>query len=177
MEKAYLYHRVPENMVGTHLFPLNSMRESHPDIFSLHVEKYKGREQNMEDVIPTLKCKWNDVIHFSPINPIEIKQALVDAGFVWNIMSFYQIDPYVLDPEKTTIYLYNHKNIDDDLDIKYFSNYNPNEIVCIQKLPERTKKYYKETYKKNEKTLVNAWVPHILYKGSIDVSNLPIITV
>ncbi len=30
----------------------------------------------MEQRIPILNCLWNDVLHFSPVHPAKIKQAM-----------------------------------------------------------------------------------------------------
>jgi hypothetical protein len=176
-EKTYLYHMVPSDMIGNSLHPLNAMRETHPDLFVSKASKYAGRERVMEQFIPTLKCKWNDVIHFSPINPSAMKQALVDAGMEPYEMRFYQIDPGLLDPNKTTVYLFNHENPDDKMLETNFANYKPDEIETYSKLPEATKTYYREMFQKGERPLLFIGVPHILHKGSVDISDFPIITV
>lgn len=71
---------VSPDMVGDVLRPLNVLRETHPDLYPTKAAKYAGREWVMDQRIPTLDCKWNDVLQFSPIEPAEFKRALVDAG-------------------------------------------------------------------------------------------------
>ena len=36
----FLYHRVPVNMEGSILYPLNQLKNLHPDIYVEHVKKY-----------------------------------------------------------------------------------------------------------------------------------------
>ncbi|MEZ4114191.1 MAG: hypothetical protein R3B65_01950 [Candidatus Paceibacterota bacterium] len=56
----------------------------------------------------------------------------------------------------------------EDFDIKKFNEYS--------KIGEKTKEYFKEKIKNNEEPLIFHMIPHILYKGNIDTSNLEIIS-
>lgn len=176
-EKAFLYHMVPADMQGTVLHPLNSLKDKNPELYLSKAEKYKDREHVMEQFIPTLECAWNDVLHFSAINPQELKQALVEAGMEPREMKFYQIDPSLLDPEQTTIYLYQEKASADKMNPKNFAEYNPDTLGEHSVLSQMTKDYYKEKFSKGERPLLFVGVPHILHKGPIDVSDLPVIVV
>lgn len=176
-EKKYLYHMVPEDMQGAILHPLNSLKEVYPELYISKAGKYENRKYIMEQFIPTLQCVWNDVLHFSAINPIELKQALIEAGMNPEEMKFYQIDPKLLDPKQTTIYLYQERTIEADTDLENFSEYNTEKLIEHSVLSQITKDYYKERISKGEKPLLFVGIPHILHKGSLDISNLPIITV
>ncbi len=65
----YLYHSVPKNLQGNILYPLNTLKEKHPEIYEQQVSKYVGREHMTQQRIPILDCLWNDVLHFSAVNP------------------------------------------------------------------------------------------------------------
>ncbi len=168
-KKAFLYHMVPEDMRGDVLHPLNKLKDAHPDIYVKEVAKYKGREELMKKEIAMLECIWNDVMHLVAVNPQELKKALLAAGMEPKEMRFYQIDPEMLNPEKTTIYLYQEGK-------DSFLAYDPKNLAERASLPEETKAYFKETIQKGEKPLLFIGVPHILHKGSIDISKLPVIT-
>ncbi len=127
-EKIYLYHMVPEDMQGSVLYPLNSLKGINPGLYLSKASKYKGREEVMKNFIPTLECLWNDVLHFSAINPQELKQALVEAGMSPREWKFYQLDPNLLDPKQTTIYLYQEKDDEEKMDPSNFSEYNPEAL-------------------------------------------------
>jgi hypothetical protein len=75
-EKSYLYHMVPADMQGTVLHPLNSLKQSHPELYVAKASKYQGREHVMDQFLPTLECAWNDVLHFTAINPEELKRSI-----------------------------------------------------------------------------------------------------
>ena len=176
-EKSFLYHMVPADMQGTVLHPLNSLKDINPELYLSKAGKYDDRKHIMEQFIPTLECAWNDVLHFSALNPQELKQALVEAGMEPKEMKFYQIDPSLLDPKQTTIYLYQEKENEDKMNPDNFSDYDPEKLSAHSVLPQLTRDYYKEKFGKGERPLLFVGVPHILHKGSIDVSNLPVIIV
>lgn len=179
-KRNYLYHMVPNDMTGDIIYPLNTLKEIKeipPELYQSKLEKYANRRQITEQFIPTLKCAWNDVVHLTAINPVKLKEALVEAGMNPREMKFYQVDPDLLDPDITTIYLYQEHDEKESMHPDNFSNYNPEAIARHSILPDATKAYYREKYQNGEKPLMFVGVPHILHKGPIDVSNFDVIVV
>lgn len=165
-------------MEGNTLFPLNVLKNTHPETYAKAYSKYEGRERVTEQVIPTLNCLWNDVLHFSAVLPAEIKQALVDAGMpASRELTFYQINPNLLDPQSTTIYLYAQTLETAKMKPENFEPYVPDELGRYASLPQITRDYYNKMFAKGARPLMYVHVPHILYKGSIDISDAPIIIV
>lgn len=180
--KKYLYHKVPADLKGNIIHPLNELKDIHPELYSSKLKKYENRDGVMKYLIKDLECKWNDVVHMSPIHPKDLKEALLDAGFQPKEMKFFQIDPEKLDLEKTKVFLFK------ELRDKKSGKLNDDEIVNFKLedldkysiISEKTKAYYKKIVNNHDNTkMLFAFihVPHILHKGSIDISNLPIITV
>ena len=180
---------VPENIKTSKdgqeiLYPLNMLKEKFPELYELKAEKYNNhqtgdfnneRKSLIEKIIPTLEnAAWGDVLQLTAIHPNDLKKALVDAGFSPREMKFYQIDPELLDPEKTTIYLYREDL--DDTSTENFTKYDPSKLIDHSVVPNKTKNYYKEKFKKKEAPLLFVGVPHIFHNGPIDVSNFPVIT-
>jgi hypothetical protein len=176
-DKAFLYHMVPDDMEGTMLRPLNALKEPHPDLYVKKAAKYVDRQHVMEQIIPTLETAWNDVLHFTAIRPDELKKALIEAGATPREMKFFQVDPTLLDPKLTTIYLYQDKSSEKKMDEESFAAYDPEKLHEYSELSEETKQYYKEMIEKGSNPLLFVGVPHILHKGSLDISNLDVITV
>ena len=181
--KQFLYHKVPvdengkEKVEGNILHPLYELKDKYPELYQSLIKKYEGREWVPEQSVPSLDdCKWGDVLQFSAIDPKELKQALVEAGFEPKEMKFYQIDPNLLDPKKTTVYLYNE---DDKIqsDSLNYAEYNPTNIASYSTVTDKTKDYYRERKERGERPLLFVGIPHIFHKGSLDTSNLPVITV
>ena len=172
----YIYHEIPENMCGSVLYPLNILKEKYPEIYNEHVKKYEGREELMNLIIPKLNCLWNDVIHLSAIHPQVIKDALREAGGRKNYtVRCYQIDPQLLDPEKTIVYLYSTPVV--EIFDNQVMEFKPDEISKYSSVPPAAMQYYKETYATQKGPFPFHLTPHILYKGSIDTTDLPIIEV
>lgn len=175
-EKKYLYHMVPTDMRGTTLHPLNTLKEAHPDVYTSVTEKYRGRSEVTQQFIPTLQCAWEDVLHLTAIHPENLKKALVEAGLQPSEMKFFQVDPGLLDPAKTTVYLYRDVSGGDIPDDDY-APFDPNALDSHAVIGELTKRHYKERALKGEQPLLFVGIPHVLHRGSIDISNLPVITV
>lgn len=182
--KQHLYHAVPDSMRSNEegrkiLYPLNILREKFPDLHEMEIGKYSNSEyrKNLpKTIIPTLeRATWGDVLHLQAIHPEEIKKALTDAGFHPRELKFYQVDPALLDPEKTTIFLY-REGVGDD-SIENYSEYNPKKLTEHSKIPEKTRESYRQDFVKKERPVLFVGVPHIFHKGPIDVSDFPVITV
>jgi len=65
----FLYHLVPENMIGKILYPLNRLKSISPKSYKEQVKKYNKREHVLEKTILSLNCKWKDVIHLTAVIP------------------------------------------------------------------------------------------------------------
>lgn len=177
---AFLYHRVPPEMWGTTLCPLNELRELAPKIYERARVKYEGRETLPAQRIPTLDCLWNDVLHLSPVHPGKIKRALVEAGDAqprpWR---FFQIDPRSLDLTVATVFRYS-------ADVRYpdfvfppeeFVPFDPEDLDRYAALPEGTRAYYAAAIAARERVFLFAGTPHIFYRGQIDTTGVPIVEV
>ena len=172
----FLYHVVPKGLRGGILYPLNALKDIYPEVYDMRARKYYGRKHLMRQVVPTLGCLWNDVLHFSPVDPKEIRSALTEAGGEADFsIDFYRIDPYLLKPERTTVYLYFEDR--DELEGRDFSAYDPAAVEKYSVLPRVTKDYYKEMIGKGQWPLLYHRVPHILYRGALDITDTPIVTV
>lgn len=185
--KQYLYHRVPDKVVGASLLPLNTMKnpetleieaevkEALKKAYETAMEKYAGeyRKTIPEKKVPPLNCTWGDVLQFSPVHPALLKEALEAEGFEPQETKFYQIDPALLSSENTTIYLYNEdKDAPDE-----FTEYDPEKLKEFSKLAKETQRHYAQARAEGKRPFLFVGVPHVFLKGSLDVSNLPVITV
>jgi len=173
----YLYHWVPKNMKGNILMPLNVLKKQDLELYNQYFQKYKGRETVTHQYLPTLQCLWNDVLHFTAVHPKDVKDALIESGGSNSInIECYQIDASILDSEKTTVYFSGDKP-ENRMKLKNFEKYDYKNINHYSNIPQKTKDYYKECFSNNKKPLVFHCVPHILYKGTINVSNINIVKV
>jgi len=179
----YLYHHLPTDLKGATLHPLNSLKSKFPDVYEREVSKYVGREHITQQRIPLLdNCLWNDVIFMTALNPQELFDERRRAG--WHSTTprqYIKIDPNTLDPAKLGIFLFKIKEDDlsSTLEASDFAAYNYDDLKTYAILPQATKDYFKYELDKGEPhiKLLYRYIPHILYKGTIDISNAEIITV
>lgn len=179
-EKQYLYHKVPEKMEGSEIKPLSVLKEEYPVLYSSYMEKYKGREFVSEQFVEYLGAHWKELVMFSPVSPEQIKEGLLSAGYDPGEMKFYQIDieqyPDLLDPEKTTICLFEYDEEGNQSSKKY-TPFNKDELQKHEQITPQVIKGYAEKIKNGNKPLLFLGIPHIMHKGSVDISECPIITV
>jgi hypothetical protein len=171
----YLYHRVPKNMEGTILYPLNMLKNTCPEIYADQVKKYIGREMLLTKEIPPLKCLWNDVLHFTAVSPEVLKTALKEAGIYYK-MSFFKVPISIIEGENSIAFTQredaNSAKIINDYEI-----FDPKRIEIYRTIPLKTIEYYKQKKADGLLPLLYHLVPHVLYRGIIETEGLEIISV
>lgn len=162
----YLYHRVPRNMQGTELYPLNSLREVDRSLYDEHVKKYLGREHLLLETIPVLgNCLWGDVIFLTAVHPTEFVKAYESTGHsLPREDRAYQFDSALLDQERLAVLKMQGPS-------DQYESFDPSrydEYTCI---PEETLRYWKEM----EEPRLFAYIPHILYRGTLNTLTVSIV--
>ena len=168
----FVYHLVPDGMLGTILYPLNQLKKKYPAAYDKHSEKYRGREWLADRVIPPLNCLWNDVLFLCPVHPGKILGTLREIGYDHPRERFFEIDTGQLTNDKFAVLTYP----DDGGDPQYHHQ-GPNSMPGIDDLPSVTVNYFKESFANKKRFMLFAYIPHVLYLGSVDVSQCPIIEV
>ncbi len=143
-------------------------------IYQDEIQKYAGREQVMKITIPGLDCVWNDVLHLSAVDPNNFKSIFAKHGQDFQT-SVYTIDPAQLDPSKMMVFL--DAVADQAARQKDFVPFRVEDLSKYTQLPKQTIEYYQDCFKKGERPLLYSGVAHILYKGTIDTTGLPIMYV
>lgn len=166
----FLYHMVPNNMHGESLIPLNQLRGSYPKVYKSEVRKYRGREALLEVRIPTLDCLWNDVVFLTAVHPDTVREAFRKAKVLIGGIKWFEIDPFKLDKERTTVYLYN------DSAEREYVDFDPSDLNRYSQVSDETIQYYIRTFHGEGKNPFLFYkTPHILHKGQIDVKESRII--
>jgi len=175
----YIYHLIPEPFHGTSLIPLNQMDLS-SDLYKNHAHKYKGREELMDTLIPTMNCKWNDVIHFSSIDPkiiareirnikpdLKLRRSRYFKIHIDQIINKYRAVIFKNNPkdENTTIHIF-------DEEVTDLTKENYRELTCV---PEYTIEYWIKANKSNQPLLWFAFMPHIFIKESVETREFEIV--
>lgn len=171
----YLYHRKPNIMKGSILYPLNQLRDIYPDIYSLSISKYQGREYLLDQDIPILNCKWKEVIHLSPLHPNLIFKELNKNNIPTRSENFFYKIPIEKLVEDTTVcfkYEFEDGRVTQD-QIKAFNKVTFNNL---NDLPQETKSWYHLCSKNKEQPLLYHMAPHILTSSRIDILDCEVIS-
>ncbi len=174
MENHYLYHWVPKGLQGTILYPLNILKEIFPEAYARAASKYENRKELMEVNIPLFDCKWNDVLHFSAINPRIVLEKFREAGFTPPPIEYFQIPVSMLDQKNMIAFFLTIKGTSVPHEAEWF---NIDHFEKYATFPNDTFEYYKQRKLEGRKTLLYAATTHIFYKGNIETKDLTRITV
>jgi hypothetical protein len=167
----YLYHHVSNKQTGSIIYPLNELKNKHPEIYRKQSAKYDNiQEKDVE--IPGFGY-WNDCINLMPVSPDLVKKELVKFGHNTNWpWIFYKIDSETLDNSKLVIMVPLESN---NISRRQFIKFNKTNFDKYCHIGGVTRQRYQNAKDNNEQPNTFAGVPHVLYKGSIDTSNLEII--
>ena len=154
-----LYHIVPKDMRGTILYPLNRLREIFPDLYELKRAKYIGREEVAATYVPVLDCYWGDVVQMVavPTEVIQRRQKLRGK----ELYRFFEIESDDLERSNLCAWL-------DD-----FVLFDP--TLPVDRVSPEGKAFFEEKLRKDGWARPFVMIPHIFYKGEIDISGCPIV--
>jgi hypothetical protein len=130
--------------------------------------------------IPLLDCLWNDVLHFAPVHPARTQAALTAAGFPRKQRRYFEVDPVQMGFHAGNAVIFFHQRVDPDrfqLHPEDFAPFDPQALAGLGEIPAATRAYYREAQRQGRRPLVYLYVPHILYKGTLDIRGLNIVEV
>ncbi|MBE9139195.1 hypothetical protein IQ254_18675 [Nodosilinea sp. LEGE 07088] len=177
---SYLYHRVPAHLTGSVLYPLNTLKQKFPAIYTAHAAKYVGRETLTQQIVPPLGCLWNDALHFSPVHPNSIYQGLLAAGFEPQPMQWFEAEPLALNFNRTNTAIFLHppkEYLDFTKLADAFAPFDYALLSELSELPEATLAYYRASRESGQSPLLFHRIPHILYRGSLHVKDMTLIRI
>ena len=174
---SYIYHLKPEPFEGKSLIPLNQMDKA-SQVYKTQSKKYLGRESLMEQNIPLLNCKWNDVVHFSSLDPQIIINKLKEFETDLKILRPF----YFKIPIKNIIEKYDAVVFDRKKGVKGDFTIKEHEIgaLCetsfqeLYQVPDETINFWNYIKENGGKFLWFPFVPHVLIKGKVETSHFEI---
>jgi len=169
----YVYHGVPPELLGTKLLPLNLLEKEPHDLYEEKRSKYKGREEVSQRNIPELGCTWADVVQLLPLQPQKVFEAQRDMNAITELpdYKYFKIPLSQLDPKRTFVFFktapgekYSHILPIDQVDFD-----------SIQEVPPSTLVYYYMSAEAKTPVFNYQFIPHVLYRGEIDISEAEVI--
>jgi hypothetical protein len=172
-----LYHRRAPGFRGEILYPLHQLKDVANDVYEAQIEKYRGRESLLEQRVPFLDCRWNDVLHFSPVHPGKIKQVCEAAGLPWWPADWFECEPQAhgFDERNTAIFLYADMTVELSIPVTEFERYSPHRVSEMTEVPQRAREYVHEIAQTGQPHFIFAGVPHILHRHPLNVRQVEVI--
>nr|WP_251025955.1 group-specific protein [Bacillus sp. ISL-47] len=174
---------VPKEMKGDKLIPLNSLKKSHPNMYNRYSKKYfdhPERTKLLTRQIPKLNCLWNDVLHFLPLHPYYVYEALTSLGIKTKEgQLFFKIPIEKLKNNKNAYYLYTKEKYrgpaediaEDEIKLLDIENYRE-----IKTIPRDTFEYYKIQNEKSNRFGLFPFIPHLLSIGEVEIKDVETVT-
>jgi hypothetical protein len=172
----FIWHRRTNKFTGETIYPLNQLRELHPELAMHAQQKYVGREFLLEKRIEPLNCLWNDVIHLSPMHPQKAYAKLRELGMSIPETNFFEIPVASLDP-RNAILLKTHNRPTPVIDATDFLEFNIKNLEQQTEFPQVTLEHYKDFLAKGRSPFVFVGIVHVLYRGPISVVGVNIIKI
>ncbi|MFA7302266.1 MAG: hypothetical protein WC030_00765 [Candidatus Paceibacterota bacterium] len=174
----YLYHRVPKNMVGTVLYPLNVLKVLYPVVYREHVAKYEGRSHLLLAEVPVLHCLWNDVLHFTAVEPHVLKETLKSAGVALSNQGWFKVPVSLVEGDDSIAFIYTREErvMPNALSrAKEYAMFSASQMDTYRHIPDETIEYYKDEVAAGREPLMFHLVAHILYKGTLETKDLEVV--
>src|SRR5262245_4858912 len=163
-----LFHTVPNEMVGTVLYPLNELEHVDRSAWERERAKYAGREPVLELRVPPLECLWNDVLHLSPVHPADIVAELHAVGLEPRRSRFFEIDAAGLDAARTVVFVNRRAGNSREIDASQWLPFEADALPAFAGLNEASRRYYRECAEAGRRPLLWGYLPHVLHRGALD---------
>lgn len=176
--QKYLYHRKPSVVKGSIIYSLSALQKDHPDLYDKEIKKYEAREKLLNRHIPKLNCLWKDLVFTSPLNPKHIYKALQEFNLPCGSNDLWFKIP-IEDVINHDIAWFKYPKRekgdfrikDEDVELIELDKYEE-----LNAMPKETIDYYQASANNREKPLLFHLIPHVLIRGTIDISNAEMIT-
>lgn len=170
----FIYHAVPEQMIGQKLIPLNLMKSVLPEVRNKNIQKYRSRKEILERKVPLLNCLWNDTVQFLSLHPQKVFNLQHKLGLIPDVppYKFYEIALSSIDASQTVIFSKTAPG-EENVEVSWLSEV---DFGTLQEIPRATLAYYKTLVGTGELPFNYQFIPHVLFKGMVDISEQKIIT-
>ncbi|MBT2618682.1 MULTISPECIES: group-specific protein [unclassified Bacillus (in: firmicutes)] len=181
--QEYIYHMVPKEMIGDKLIPLNALGKISPHLYEKYTKKYfdhPERPKLLKKQIPKLNCLWNDVLHFIPLHPYYVYEALTSLGIkTKEEQQFLKIPIEKLTNNTNAIYLYTkekYKGPAEEIEEDEIKLLNIETYKELKEIPSASIEYYKIENEKGNRIGLFPYIPHLLSLGEVEINDVEIVS-
>ncbi len=167
-----LFHHHLSEPRGDQLLPLNQLRDSYPDLYALHAEKYADRQHGLVEPVVPLACTWGDVVFLAPLHPAPLFAALGRSGRQVTTPRPATLDAGRLDPTRCVIRLMRHGQDGHHADQADEHDYLPFNTAGLRAVSRVTQVALDRLERLGPDDPWLPWVdvPHVLHRGPIPLA-------
>jgi hypothetical protein len=167
-----MYHRRPENLIGSTLYPLALLESLAPDRYQAALASYEDhpdcRGLPMTGV-PILSCQWRDVVQCSPIYPHLLYVAQREAGITPRPQRFFAIARDRVCGLSAALFtrVAEGRPAYDLIDWTTYAE--------LEAVPAQTLEWYRRLAERGLRGVTFVGIPHVMVRGPIDIEGCPIV--
>ena len=161
-------------MVGTSLVPLSALAALDPELYARSAARYSDRPGIMQRRVEPLDCAWSDCVFLSPVHPSILCDAVRSARPDWPQREWFEIDAATLDPGRAVLFRPSAwtSEVPPSVTADQCEAFT---ISALRRASEPSSVTIGRLRDPANRLPLWADVMHVLYRGSIDVSNARVI--
>lgn len=163
------YHILKDSFVGDSIYPLNILKNFHPEIYEKEAKKYEGREKLLEARNPILNCLWNDVVQFSCLDPRITFEAVksYNPAYIGRKIKVFTLDLNKVAPEFSCLFMpkdtpIKYEHFEDQYQVFKLENFQN-----LNELPQEQIARWNRDLEKNKPLFLWSATLHFMYKGNV----------
>ena len=192
---AFVYHLVPNPMLGSVLVPLEDLGRVSPAAFEAQQAKYTRREAVLDARITADGLRFNATVHCAPLHPRHLYRLRAHMGLLpptpaateeppgWRPGMFFEIPlerirqhpAYWYRWETPWINGYPGEDVPSIPPLDEFEPFDHRRYRELSEVPHAHIDYLHRTTRAGKRPLMFVHIPHVLVAGPIDTSGLRIV--
>ena len=180
----FVYHLCASDFRGSVLYPLDGLREVHPDLHERERVKYEGRESVLRFEVPHLGVTWGATVNLSALDPALLVAERRRLGVPFSNLLTRQVLRIPIERlaglpavrYDSASHWINSSPGDPGVPLtppaQEFSPLDLGRFEEVAQVPARHTDYLLRQLARGERALGFVFVPHVLVAGAIDVSGL-----
>jgi hypothetical protein len=192
---VFVYHAVPDGMVGSVLYPLTDLRRVSVDAFAAQRAKYAEREAVLDARITASGLRFNETIHCAPLHPHHLYRLRKQMGLLATASAsstepqakqrlFFEIPAERFREQPAYWYRwvapwingYPGEDVALAPPLKEFEPFDPVRYRELPRVPRAHIEYLGRAKRDGKRPLMFVHIPHILVAGPIETKGLRVVS-
>lgn len=181
---ASVYHLCAEDFRGTHLLPLNGLRDTHPELYRRERPKWDGRESVLDWRVPHLGVPWGDTVNFAALDPAQLVEARRRLGVPFSRLlerrvvripaeRIAELSAVVYDSRTHWLNSRPSQDVPPSPPEVEFTPFSLDTYDELTEVPQLHLDYLTEQRDAGQPALGFVFIRHVIVAGPVDISGLP----